>query len=79
VAATPDGQLEMTISPSGVLHDLGRDTAKVALVPIDAPAGVFRATMPDTGQDEVVVFTPLTEDTAPGAYLQGRLHLRLHS
>jgi CubicO group peptidase (beta-lactamase class C family) len=77
VAATSDGQLEMTIAPSGVLHELGRETATVQLVAIDAHAGVFRATMPDTGQDEVVVFTPLTEDTAPGAYLQGRLHSRL--
>jgi CubicO group peptidase (beta-lactamase class C family) len=76
VAASPDGRLEMTITPSGVLHELGRETATVDLVPIDAPAGVFRATMPDTGQDEVVVFTPLAEDTAPGAYLQGRLHRR---
>jgi CubicO group peptidase (beta-lactamase class C family) len=76
VEATPDGKLEMTITPSGVLHELGRETAKVELVPIEVDDGVFRATMPDTGQDEVVVFTPLAEDTAPGAYLQGRLHRR---
>jgi hypothetical protein len=77
VVATPDGHLEMTITPSGVLRELGRDPATVRLVPIDTESGVFRATMPDTGQDEVVVFTPLAEDTAPGAYIQGRLHRRL--
>jgi CubicO group peptidase (beta-lactamase class C family) len=75
------GSLEMTISPSGVLQQLGREDASIELVPMDVEGGVFRATLPETGVDEAVVFTPLGDDfsdlnPADALYLQGRLHRR---
>jgi CubicO group peptidase (beta-lactamase class C family) len=68
--------LHMRISPSGVLNELGREDTVVRLVPINLPTGIFRATMPDSGLDEPVVFTPPTEGLAHAVYLQGRLHAR---
>ena len=79
VVASPDGELDMTITPTGVLSELGRETFKTSLTPVDADAGVFRAAL-DDGLDQVVVFTPPADESAPGAYgayLHGRLHTRL--
>jgi CubicO group peptidase (beta-lactamase class C family) len=76
VATSPDGQLDMIVTPTGVLHELGKNTFKTRLVPVDADEGVFRATL-DDGADQVVVFTPPTEEAPAGAYIQGRLHVRL--
>ncbi|HEV7761981.1 MAG TPA: serine hydrolase domain-containing protein [Acidimicrobiales bacterium] len=75
------GSLEMIINPSGVLQQLGREDARIELVPMDVEGGVFRATLPETGVDEAVVFTPLGDDfsdlnPADALYLQGRLHRR---
>jgi hypothetical protein len=75
------GSLEMAIHPSGVLQQLGRADAVVELVPMDVQAGIFRVTLPETGLDEAVVFTPLADDfselnPADALYLQGRLHRR---
>lgn len=76
VVASPEGQLDMTITPTGVLHELGKETFKARLVPVDADGGVFRATL-DDGVEQVVVFTPQVDEASPGAYLHGRLHVRL--
>jgi len=76
------GSLEMAITPSGVLEQLGRDDTRVELVPMDVEGGIFRATLPESGVDEVVVFTPLGDEgfsdlnPADAVYLQGRLHRR---
>jgi CubicO group peptidase (beta-lactamase class C family) len=77
VTSAPDGTLRMRVEPSGVLQQLGRDTASIPLVPVDVAAGVFRTTMPDTGLVESVVFSPFTSGaTADVVYLQGRMHRR---
>lgn len=86
VYATADDGLAMSVSPSGMLSQLGRQAFKAELVPVDAATGhepphpglphsVFRATMPETGLDEPVLFTMLSDGT-PGLYLNGRLHRR---
>jgi CubicO group peptidase (beta-lactamase class C family) len=81
VSERPSGGLEMRVSPSGVLQELGREQTQVELVPMDVDAGVFRATLPDTGLHQPVVFTPLAQgfselNPAEALYLQGRLHRR---
>lgn len=73
---TAEKALDMRISPSGVLDELGREDTVVRLVPINLPVGIFRATMPDSGLDEPIVFTPPTDGAAHSVYLQGRLHTR---
>jgi CubicO group peptidase (beta-lactamase class C family) len=70
------GELEMRVEPSGVLEQLGREPALVKLVPVDVERGLFRASLPDTGVDEAVVWIPATEESPPAMYLQGRLHVR---
>lgn len=86
VEATPDGGLSISVNPSGILGQLGREAFKAELVPVDLgelgkaeatdmPRGLFRAVLPDTGLDEAVVFTQLS-DGVPGLYLHGRLHRR---
>ena len=76
--APGDGEtaLDMRICPSGVLDELGRADSVVRLVPINLPAGIFRATMPESGLDEPVVFTPPVAGTCGAVYLYGRLHTR---
>lgn len=86
VYAAADGELAISVNPSGMLGQLGRQPFKAALVPVDLgswgkphttdmPRGLFRARMPDTGLEEPVVFTQLGDGT-PGLYLNGRLHRR---
>jgi hypothetical protein len=72
----PAGGLEMRVEPSGVLQHLGREPARVGLIPVDVAGGLFRSTLPDTGLDEAVVFTPPVDGVSPAVYLQGRLHRR---
>jgi CubicO group peptidase (beta-lactamase class C family) len=71
-----DTALDMRICPSGVLDELGRADSVVRLVPINLPAGIFRATMPESGLDEPVVFTPPVGGACGAVYLYGRLHTR---
>jgi CubicO group peptidase (beta-lactamase class C family) len=73
---TAEKALDLRISPSGVLDELGREDTVIRLVPINLPAGIFRATFPDTGIDEPVVFNTPTDGRADAVYLQGRLHRR---
>jgi CubicO group peptidase (beta-lactamase class C family) len=73
---TTEKALDMRIVPSGVLDDLGREDMVVRLVPINLANGIFRATLPDTGIDEPVVFTPPSDGIAHSVYIQGRLHRR---
>lgn len=73
---TADKALDMRIAPSGVLDELGREDMVVRLVPVNLAAGIFRATLPDTGVDEPVVFGPTTDGVAHAVYIQGRLHRR---
>jgi CubicO group peptidase (beta-lactamase class C family) len=86
VEATAQGGLAISVNPSGMLGQLGRQAFKAELVPLDLgesgkpaatdmPRGLFRTTMPDSGLDEPVVFTQLAEGSA-GLYLHGRLHRR---
>lgn len=81
VYVTAEDGLAMSVTPSGMLSHLGRQSFKTELVPVDnvtpreIPSAVFRATMPETGLDEPVVFTVLADGT-PGLYLHGRLHRR---
>jgi CubicO group peptidase (beta-lactamase class C family) len=86
VEATPQGGLSMAVHPSGMLVQLGRQAFTSGLEPLDLgesgkpgandmPRGLFRATMPDTGLGEPVVFSQLG-DGSTGLYLHGRLHRR---
>jgi CubicO group peptidase (beta-lactamase class C family) len=81
VYATAEDGLAMSVAPSGMLSQLGRQAFKAELVPVDhvadsdGPDQVFRATMPETGLEEPVVFVTLADGT-PGLYLNGRLHRR---
>ncbi|HEY8545644.1 MAG TPA: serine hydrolase domain-containing protein, partial [Acidimicrobiales bacterium] len=72
-----DQALDLRICPSGVLDELGRADAVVRLVPVDLASGIFRATMPESGLDEPVVFTPPVDGRCGGVYLYGRLHTRV--
>lgn len=74
VTAGENNALEMWVEPSGVLEQLGRGRERIRLVPVDPQRGLFRATMPDTGLDEAVVFGPPLEGRSHAIYLQGRLH-----
>lgn len=86
VYTTPEGQLTLSVSPSGVLSQLGREAFKSELTPVDLsgwsqsddrepPWALFRTTMPDTGLEEPVVFGELSDGT-PALHLNGRLHRR---
>jgi CubicO group peptidase (beta-lactamase class C family) len=68
--------LEMRVEPSGILQQLGRESAQLVLVPVDTGAGLFRTTLADTGLDEPVVFASGDGGPTAGVYLQGRLHVR---
>jgi len=73
---TTEKALDMRIAPSGVLDELGREDTVVRLVPIDLYDGIFRATLPESGLDEPVIFTPPHDGLAHAVYLQGRFHRR---
>jgi CubicO group peptidase (beta-lactamase class C family) len=73
---TTEKALDMRVVPSGVLEELGREHTVVRLVPVDLAAGIFRATWPESGLEEPVVFTSPADGLAHSVYLQGRLHRR---
>ena len=71
--------LEMEISPSGVLDAAGPRRRPGRAGADGRQAGIFRATLPESGLDEVVVFTPLGDEGFSDLNPAGRLHLRVAS